>query len=102
MTDFAHNDFPPLKAPPRRRVRMRCTGWRGQPPRRGDYLHSRAPRARIAYRVLLMKWKWHEAQRLWKGPLWCIRLPIADIPAGARVHTWESARRKQPMRSPLL
>lgn len=56
----------------------------------------------MAYRVLLMKWKYDDAKSAWTGPLWCIRVPIDAIPAGARVHAWIPTRRRQPMRSPLL
>lgn len=92
------DDFAPMKPPPRRRVRMRCVGWYGAKPKRGDYLCSGSPRARMAYRVLLLRWKWNPERGGWVGPLWALRTPIAEIPADAVVHRWNVVPRAKRRR----
>lgn len=86
----------------RPKLRMR---WFGRPPKVGEYLRSEGPRARTAYRIVAVNWKWFEREQLWVGPVTVEREPIANIPDGWRVHRfrWDSrTSKRRRSRAPVL
>lgn len=80
------------------RVKLRAR-WIGPPPRIGDYLASPA-KPRFAYRVLGVnrtdpRVYWDAAQKAerWHLAIDVDRVPIAELPAAARVHDWSWDKR---------
>lgn len=68
--------------------------WHGSPPRVGDYLAS-PTRPRFAYHVrgidcvdALVHWDPVQKTELRRLAIEVNRLPIAELPATARVHAW--------------
>lgn len=73
--------------------------WNGPPPRVGDYLSS-PTRPRFAYRVRavrsvdsLVRWDPAQKAELRRLAIEVDRVPIAELPAAARVHDWRWAKR---------
>lgn len=68
--------------------------WHGSPPRVGDYLAS-PTRPRFAYHVRgvacvdsLVRWDPVQKAELRRLAIEVDRVPIAELPAAARVHAW--------------
>lgn len=79
--------------------------WIGPPPRIGDYLMSQV-RPRYAYRVAgvinasaLVRWDAGVKAEVRDLQIRVDRGPVADVPAGTRIHPWTWARREsRPVR----
>ena len=73
--------------------------WSGPPPRVGDYLAS-PMKPRFAYRVRgarcvdpLVRWDPAQKKELRRLAIEVDRVPIAELPAAARVHDWRWDKR---------
>lgn len=66
--------------------RTTILSWSGRLPEPGHYLRSTGPRTRFAYRVVVIEPAPRGRKYAAKAAL--ERIPIGDLPHGARVHDW--------------